>query len=47
MRLGSDGRDSNEGPILLHNAYFNPREIIDHSIDSILPVLAEQRAENA
>lgn len=45
LRLGADGKEADEGHILLRNAYFNPQQIALHGIDSILRGLAKQRAQ--
>lgn len=45
LRLGADGKEADEGHILLRNAYFNPRQIVTHGVDSVLRGLVKQRAQ--
>jgi hypothetical protein len=44
-RVDTNGRQSSEGHIALANAFFNPAEIVDNGIDSILRGLATQAAQ--
>ncbi|MCB1095697.1 MAG: hypothetical protein KDN22_09000 [Verrucomicrobiae bacterium] len=44
-RINADGSQSTEGNITLANAFFNPAEIVDNGIDSILRGLAAQVAQ--
>lgn len=46
LRLNADGSASDEGSLDVATAFFNPSEIIDHGIDSLLRGLAGQRAQN-
>jgi peroxidase len=44
-RLGADGFAIDAGHLPLANAFFAPREIVDHGIDPVLRGLASQRAQ--
>lgn len=45
LRLNNDGTVAEEGPLSLRGMFFNPQEIIDHGIDSLLLGLASQQAQ--
>lgn len=44
LRLNSDGTVADEGSIALRDAFFNPQEILDHGIDSVLIGATQQTA---
>lgn len=45
LRLNADGTEAEEGNIALQNAFFNPSEISEHGIDSILQGVAANIAQ--
>lgn len=46
LRVDADGSTSSEGNLDVASAFFNPTEIIDHGIDSVLRGLAVQEAQD-
>jgi len=45
LRLNNDGTPAEEGSLTLRGMFFNPQEILDHGIDSLLVGLASQQAQ--
>lgn len=45
LRLNNDGTVAEEGSLSLRDMFFNPQEIIDYGIDSLLLGLASQQAQ--
>ncbi len=45
LRLNNDGTTADEGSLSLREMFFNPQEIVDNGIDSLLLGLASQQAQ--